>query len=66
MTLELSILELAEPKLQFGGALNVSQPKIGLEAAGTIRLEFRIRPKGRNMRWSCRTYRYGGPRWELD
>lgn len=40
MALELSILELAEPKLQFGGALNVSQPKIGLEAAGPFDLNF--------------------------
>ena len=40
MTLELSILELSEPKLQFGGALTVSQPKMGLEAAGPFDLHF--------------------------
>ena len=30
MTIELSILELAPPKLQFGGASAHSDPKIGL------------------------------------
>ena len=40
MTLELSILELPPPKLQFGGALSVSDPKTGLEAAGPFDLHF--------------------------
>ena len=40
MTLELSILELPPPKLQFGGALSVSDPKVGLESAGPFDLHF--------------------------
>ena len=40
MTLELSIMELAPPRLQFGGALSVSDPKAGLEAAGPFDLHF--------------------------
>lgn len=40
MTLELSIMELPPPKLQFGGALSVSDPKAGLEAAGPFDLHF--------------------------
>ena len=33
MTIELSILELAPPKLQFGGASTNTDPKAGLERA---------------------------------
>lgn len=40
MTLDLSIKELALPKLQFGGALSVSDPKIGLSNAGPFDLHF--------------------------
>ena len=40
MTIELSILELSQPKLQFGGALSVSDPKAGLESAGPFDLHF--------------------------
>lgn len=40
MTLELSIKELVPPKLQFGGALSVSDPKVGLANAGPFDLHF--------------------------
>jgi hypothetical protein len=40
MTIELSILELAPPKLQFGGASTHSDPKAGLLAAGPFDLRF--------------------------
>jgi len=40
MTLDLSIKELALPKLQFGGALSVSDPKVGLAKAGPFDLHF--------------------------
>lgn len=40
MSLELSIIELPLPKLQFGGALSVSDPKVGLEKAGPFDLHF--------------------------
>lgn len=40
MTIDLSILELAPPKLQFGGASVHSDPKVGLLAAGPFDLRF--------------------------
>lgn len=40
MSLELSIKELPMPKLQFGGALSVSDPKVGLASAGPFDLHF--------------------------
>jgi hypothetical protein len=40
MTLDLSILELKPPKLQFGGASAHSDPKAGLLAAGPFDLRF--------------------------
>jgi hypothetical protein len=40
VTLDLSILELPVPKLQFGGALSVSDPKVGLASAGPFDLHF--------------------------
>jgi hypothetical protein len=40
MSLDLSILELPAPRLQFGGALSVSDPKVGLGAAGPFDLHF--------------------------
>jgi len=40
VTLDLSIKELAPPKLQFGGALSVSDPKVGLAKAGPFDLHF--------------------------
>jgi hypothetical protein len=40
MTIELSIIELAPPKLQFGGASTHSDPKAGLLAAGPFDLRF--------------------------
>ncbi|WP_421950794.1 hypothetical protein [Pelagibacterium sp.] len=40
MTLDLSIIELPPPKLQFGGALSVSDPKVGLASAGPFDLHF--------------------------
>ena len=40
MTIELSILELSPPKLQFGGASAHSDPKVGLVAAGPFDLRF--------------------------
>ena len=40
MTLELSVKELAPPNLQFGGALSVSDPKVGLAQAGPFDLHF--------------------------
>ena len=40
MALDLSILELPAPNLQFGGALNASDPKVGLELAGPFDLHF--------------------------
>ena len=40
MSLELSITELPPPKLQFGGALSVSDPKVGLGQAGPFDLHF--------------------------
>jgi hypothetical protein len=40
MAIELSILELAPPKLQFGGASTNSDPKAGLISAGPFDLRF--------------------------
>jgi len=40
MTIELSILELSPPKLQFGGASAHSDPKVGLAHAGPFDLRF--------------------------
>ena len=40
MTLELSIKEIPPPNLQFGGALSVSDPKVGLASAGPFDLHF--------------------------
>jgi hypothetical protein len=40
MSIDLSILELAPPKLQFGGASTNSDPKAGLVAAGPFDLRF--------------------------
>ena len=40
MTLNLSIKQLAPPNLQFGGALSVSDPKVGLAQAGPFDLHF--------------------------
>jgi hypothetical protein len=40
MTIELSIVELAPPQLQFGGASAHTDPKIGLMAAGPFDLRF--------------------------
>ncbi len=40
MTLDLSIKELAPPKLQFGGVLSVSDPKVGLAKAGPFDIHF--------------------------
>lgn len=40
MSLDLSIKELQPPKLQFGGALSVSDPKVGLTSAGPFDLHF--------------------------
>lgn len=40
MTIDLSILELPPPKLQFGGASTHSDPKAGLLAAGPFDLRF--------------------------
>ena len=40
MSIELSILELPPPKLQFGGASTHSDPKVGLLAAGPFDLRF--------------------------
>ena len=40
MTIDLSILELAPPKLQFGGASVHSDPKVGLLSAGPFDLRF--------------------------
>ena len=40
MSLDLSIKELPPPKLQFGGALSVSDPKVGLASAGPFDLHF--------------------------
>ncbi|MBL8691487.1 MAG: hypothetical protein JNL04_20435 [Rhodospirillaceae bacterium] len=40
MSISLSILELAPPKLQFGGASTHSDPKVGLVAAGPFDLRF--------------------------
>jgi hypothetical protein len=40
MTIELSVLELAPPKLQFGGACTNSDPKAGLVSAGPFDLRF--------------------------
>jgi len=40
MTIELSIEELATPQLQFGGAVQEIDPKLGLEAAGPFDLRF--------------------------
>ena len=40
MTLDFSIKELTPPKLQFGGALSVSDPKLGLAKAGPFDIHF--------------------------
>lgn len=40
MTIELSIEELPTPQLQFGGAVQEIDPKLGLEAAGPFDLRF--------------------------
>jgi len=40
MTINLSILEIKPPQLQFGGPSTDSDPKIGLEAAGPFDLRF--------------------------
>ena len=40
MTIELSIIELAPPKLQFGGASTNTDPKAGLVSAGPFDLRF--------------------------
>jgi hypothetical protein len=40
MPIELSIEELPSPKLQFGGAVQEINPKLGLEAAGPFDLRF--------------------------
>lgn len=45
MTLSLSIKELTPPNLQFGGALSVSDPKIGLAKAGPFDLHFGVARK---------------------
>ena len=40
MTLDLSVIELPAPNLQFGGAISVSDPKVGLASAGPFDLHF--------------------------
>src|SRR5262245_48453152 len=40
MSIELSIIELAPPRLQFGGASTHTDPKAGLIAAGPFDLRF--------------------------
>src|SRR4051794_31339794 len=40
MTIELSIIEMLPPRLQFGGASTHSDPKVGLLAAGPFDLRF--------------------------
>lgn len=40
MSIELSVVELPQPKLQFGSALRVSDPKVGLAIAGPYDLHF--------------------------
>jgi hypothetical protein len=40
MTIDLSIIELSPPRLQFGGAITHSDPKVGLLAAGPFDLRF--------------------------
>lgn len=40
MTIDLSIIELLPPRLQFGGASAHSDPKVGLQAAGPFDLRF--------------------------
>ena len=45
MSLKLSIMELQPPKLQFGGALSVSDPKVGLAQAGPFDLQFGLARK---------------------
>jgi len=61
MTLELSVKELAPPNLQFGGALSVSDPKVGLAQAGPFDLHFGS---------ASRKQKIGvgiiGPQWMID
>lgn len=47
MAIELSIVELAPPRLQFGGASTHRDPKAGLLAAGPFDLRFGVSRKGR-------------------